>query len=237
MSLLDMAREALSTQPDRIMQEMHKPAAVQVAGDAWIAGLDLGQTTDPSALVLLRQSKIERGRDRRRYYDCLAIKRWPLKTAYTAIVDDVCTMFARPEFSGHQLAIDMTGVGRPVVDLFRKQRVKAKIVPITIHGGSASSRDDDGGWSVAKRELVSIMHVFLGGCRFGTEQRLFQVAASLPLAGDLKRELENFTVKININTANASFEAHRASAHDDIVLAVCIAVFCGELGQKKFVLG
>jgi len=232
-----MAEQALTAawqQPDRIIQEMSKSPTI-CAGEQWLVGLDLGQTSDPSALALLRQTKVTRDKDRRRYYDCLALKRWPLKTAYDAIVDDVCKMFAIPAYTGQLLVVDMTGVGRPVVDLFRRQRIKAKLTPVTITGGAGSSFDpDSGGWHVSKRELVSVLHTLLGGTRFGSEQRLFQIAAALPLAPELRKEFENFKAKINLTTANVSLEAWRESDHDDIVLACAMPCWIGERTQQRF---
>jgi hypothetical protein len=59
-------------------------------------------------------------------------------------------------------------------------------------------------------------------------QRRLDVSPSLPLAQVLAREMQTFTVKINIATGNESFEAWRDSDHDDLVLAVATACWFGE---------
>lgn len=244
MNFRDDMLTAAWQRPDPIIQELNQPPAM-CRGEQWLAGLDLGQQADPSALVLLKQTKVERDKERRRYYDALALKRWPLKTSYDAIVDDVCTMFALPNFAGQLLAVDMTGVGRPVVDLFRRQKVKAKLVPITITAGHSSKVSEDGvGWSVSKRELVSVLHTLLGGRRFGCDRPLLQIAMPAPdtpqakehyrLAQEMTKEFGTFKTKINLHTGNESFEAWRESDKDDMVLACACAAWVGERTQLRF---
>ena len=54
-----------------------------------------------------------------------------------------------------------------------------------------------------------------------------QVARSLPDAGVLLREMHNFRVKITA-AANETFSPWREGDHDDLVLAVAVAVWQGE---------
>ena len=76
--------------------------------------------------------------------------------------------------------IDGTGVGRAVVDMFRKARPRAAIRPITITAGNAVSRD--AGWHVPKKELVSVLRVLLSS-------RRLHVVPTLPLAAVLVKNL------------------------------------------------
>ncbi len=50
----------------------------------------------------------------------------------------------------------------------------------------------------------------------------------MTLADTLKRELLTFRVKINIATSHDSYDAWREGDHDDLVLAVAMACWCGE---------
>jgi hypothetical protein len=50
-----------------------------------------------------------------------------------------------------------------------------------------------------------------------------KVAAGLPEAETLKKELLNFRVKIDPKTAHDSYEHWREGDHDDLVLAVSMA--------------
>jgi hypothetical protein len=113
------------------------------------------------------------------------------------------------------LLIDKTGVGASVLDSFTHAGIGA--AAITLHGGSAVSRDPQrAGFRVPKRDLVTVTQVLLQNGRL-------KVAASLPEAETLRRELLNFRVKINPQTAHNSCEHWREGDHDDLVLAVSMA--------------
>ena len=55
----------------------------------------------------------------------------------------------------------------------------------------------------------------------------------LRLFAVLMKELQTFRVKIR-TSANETFESWRERDHDDMVLAVALAVWMGEHGLKKF---
>ena len=86
------------------------------AKPAYVAGLDLGQSQDFSALAIVEHA----GRDRERPMLVRHLQRWPLGTRYPAVVEDVAALLARSPLAGAvRLAIDKTGVGAGIVDLFR----------------------------------------------------------------------------------------------------------------------
>jgi hypothetical protein len=114
------------------------------------------------------------------------------------------------------LAIDATGVGAPVVDLFKRERINATLAPIQIVAG-ANVSNDNGMTRVPKRDLVSVVQV-------GLQNRKLKIASGLQLAETLSRELQNFTVKIT-DSANDVYGAWREGTHDDLVLAVALAVW------------
>ena len=60
-----------------------------------------------------------------------------------------------------------------------------------------------------------------------------KIAEGMRLAATLRKELLNFKVKINIATAHDSYEAWREGDHDDLVLAVAMACWCGERYLRK----
>ncbi len=188
----------------------------------YISGLDLGQQNDFSALAVLERSD---GPDPNRperavsFYSCRHLQRWPLGTAYTQIVARVGEIMATAPLPGTALAIDQTGVGRAVVDIFREARLPCRLRPITITAGAAVSQDEDG-YHVPKKELVSVLQVLLQG-------RRFRVAGALPEAETLRGELQNFRVKITA-AGNETFNSWRESQHDDLVLAVAMAAWLGE---------
>ena len=74
-----------------------------------------------------------------------------------------------------------------------------------------------GGYHVPKRDLVTTLQVLLQSGRL-------KVASDLKLAKVLVDEMLNFKVKINVKTAHDSYEAWREGIHDDLVLAVALAL-------------
>ena len=130
------------------------------------------------------------------------------------------------------LAVDETGVDRPVVDLLDTSRIQADIRPITITGGHEAHRGERQSWKVPKKCLVSTMQVLLQG-------RRLTVAKSLAFAPILVEELRNFQVKIT-ESANETFGSWREGNHDDLVLAIACAAWTAEhapLGKLGIWLG
>jgi len=169
-----------------------------------------------------------------RYY-CNVAERFhavPGEPFYPQVVDKVVKLFRDPRFCGQTLVVDGTGVGRPVVDLFRKARIDCRLVPVTITGGGAAMTigqvrvDDWGYWHVPKKELVGSVQVLLGTARL-------EVAPGLTHASTLVRELKSFSYKINAQTAYVSLEAWRERDHDDLVLALALAAWRGERARQE----
>jgi hypothetical protein len=147
------------------------------------------------------------------------LERFELGTKYTDVVDRVAAL-VRSDPLRHMpaiLLVDKTGVGASVLDSFTQAGIGA--TAITLHGGSAVSRDPQrAGYRVPKRDLITVTQVLLQNGRL-------KVAAGLPEAETLKRELLNFRVKIDPRTAHDSYEHWREGDHDDLVLAVSMAAW------------
>jgi hypothetical protein len=203
-------------------------------------GLDLGQAADFSALTVLeryvqplREVDPQTGDQATAIrYEIRHLMRYPLGSSYSDVVANVAqlmrsqellrwvTVKARdgnkiPKLLRPALVIDATGVGRPVVDEFRK----AGLAPIgvTITGGDSVTRDGRF-WHVPKRNLVSSLVLVF-------QNRTLKIAPSLPLAATLATEVQNFKRKIDLRTAHDSFEAWRDSMYDDLVLACSLALW------------
>jgi hypothetical protein len=147
------------------------------------------------------------------------LERFELGTKYTDVVQKVAEVM-RSEPLRHMpgvLLVDKTGVGAAVLDSFTHARIGP--VAITLHGGSSVTRDPQrAGFRVPKRDLITVTQVLLQNGRL-------RVAAGLPEAETLKKELLNFRVKIDPKTAHDSYEHWRESEHDDLVLAVSMAAW------------
>ena len=186
----------------------------------FLLGLDLGQVLDYTALAIIE--KIAEGNGEATYH-LRHIQRFPLKTTYPQIVDNVCEIFNSDKISKYsKLIVDATGVGRPVVDLFKKKQIRPKAITIT---GGYDVIKDNGEYKVPKRDLVTNLQVVF-------QQEKLKIAEDLPEAKTLVQELLNFKVKIKDN-ARESFEAWREGIHDDLVLAVALACWWGEKMDKK----
>jgi hypothetical protein len=160
-------------------------------------------------------------------YTLRHLERPPLGTPYPAIVSRVQTMLATPDLKDAEaLIIDATGVGRPVVDMFRQAELPIALVPVTITAGNTASAHD-GMHFVPKRDLVGVLEVM-------AQNHLLTMPKErrLPLVRILKAELLNFKAKISL-AGHDSYEAGGASdwregEHDDLVLALALACWGAE---------
>src|ERR1700758_1843572 len=140
------------------------------------------------------------------------LERLPLGTPYPAIVAHVGRLLTKLP-NDPQLAIDFTGVGRPVFEMF----VYSGICPIgvAITGGMTETQDF-GTCSVPKLNLVSRLQALLH------EGRL-KILRELDEAETLVRELQDFRMEFTA-TGHLTFNA-RSGKHDDLVLALAIATW------------
>lgn len=191
----------------------------------WLASIDLGMMHDPSALAIVRKTVEERGDKRINKYAVLHLQRW-LGVDYPTIAEELRPMLAaltpRPTLLG-----DETGVGVGVLQIFRKVKLPvASLKGITITAGHRAALRPQGGWNVPKKELIACGQSALQGKRL-------DISPKLKDAKVLRKELATFKVKINIASATESFEAWREKDTDDLTLAVCMAVWFGEQGQRR----
>jgi hypothetical protein len=201
------------------------------ATGSYLVGLDLGQVADPSALAVLERTPFDDGGGRPLFaYDCVHLHRFRLGTPYPGIVRDVAELTRRPELApagGRRpvVAVDATGVGRPVVDMILSEPMGAEPVAISITAGSVTRWDTWPGkparaaW-VPKRDLISTVRTLLDG-------RRLTINSGLAQAGTLRKELFDFQAKLTA-AAHETFGAWREGAHDDLVLAVALAAWLGE---------
>jgi hypothetical protein len=179
---------------------------------SWFIGLDLGQAAEYAALACIEQIG--------KQYALRHLERFALGTPYPNVVAQVRELVRKPPLASCILVPDATGVGRVVVDLLLEANFAARIVPVTITAGQRPTRDGRSGIRVPKKDLVAAVKNALQG------QRLC-VPTSLPLAQVLVRELQAFTVRIT-GAGNETFGAETHRGHDDLVLAVSLALWAAE---------
>src|SRR6266699_1191723 len=140
------------------------------------------------------------------------LERVPLGTPYPGIVSHVGRLLRKlPGCS--ELVIDFTGVGRPIFDMF----VYSGIFPIgvVITAGNTETRDGMT-CSVPKLTLVSRLQALLHEGRLKIQRELDE-------AETLVRELRDFRAEFTA-AGHLTFNA-RCGKHDDLVLALAIAVW------------
>lgn len=173
----------------------------------------------PDARRLLRYYEFHRGRaPSKPVLQARELRRFPLGTPYPEIVDRVAGLMVRPPPGENcVLLIDATGVGQPVVDQFRQAGLRP--LAVTITGGREVLRDGDD-LHAPKRDLIVATQVAL-------QQDRLKIAEDAPESAVLVRELLDFKVKIAA-AANDTYGAWREGQHDDLVLAVALAVWFRE---------
>lgn len=181
----------------------------------YILGLDLGQQNDYTVLSCLIPSQ----QDKSIVYSLPYLKRLPLKTPYPTIVELINNFISSPRgiYKDYVLIVDYTGVGRPVVDLFKEHGLQ--IISINITGGNKANWVSRVEANVPKRDIVSAIQVVM-------QNKRLKIAHDLPLLSSLSREFLGFKAKIS-SAGRDSYEAI-SGLHDDIVLSIGVALWYGE---------
>lgn len=186
-------------------------------------GLDLGQSQDPSALALVERT-VEQGdwdpvQFAHRKKIELAVRhleRFPLGTEYPVIVERIADIIQTLAWRGRiKLTIDGTGVGRPVVDLFRRRRLQAEIIAITVTAGNHESKKRDYS-NVPKRDLMMCLRLLL-------ERRGLAISATLEESQTLIAELTEMRVKLS--PAGKEQYSAPSGKNDDLAFAVALAAW------------
>jgi hypothetical protein len=190
-------------------------------------GLDLGQSADFSAVAVIQSAPVvDRDRSRRGLH-LRHLERYPLRTPYPDIVQNVGRLISEPrltlsEFDPSRaqvrtfrptLVVDNTGVGTAVTDMLSRAGLRFASVTIT---GDDSVHYTNRTWRVPKRDLVGALEVPFHSGRL-------KIAKGLTLWPILKEELLNFRRKVDLRTSHDSYEHWRESDHDDLVLACALA--------------
>jgi hypothetical protein len=207
---------------DRTKWPQHSVRAV----DKWILSADLGQSTDPTALCALnhrvvpldewkQDDKAEVWRQgKTEHFDVRHLQRLPLGMPYPEQVQHVANVLARPPLTSAKFVVDETGVGRAVADIFDRAGLKPDRVTIT--AGLETTQHGAYSWHVSKTQLISALDA-----RLHTGE--LKIAAELSEAGALQEELLDSRRKVS-EAGRATWSA-RVGAHDDLVLAVAIALW------------
>ena len=145
--------------------------------------------------------------------DVRHLERLPLRMSYPDQVAYIGSLLRRAPLAAPRAGcvFDMTGVGRPVVNI--AQRAGLQPVGVTITGGDNESRVSHDEYRVSKLLLVSHMQACL-------HEGTLRIAKDLPEARTLATEMMDF--RANISESGYTRFGAREGTHDDVVLAVAI---------------
>jgi hypothetical protein len=229
-----------------------RPRLPKYSPKRYSVGVDLGQANDFTAIAVLEktiappetamfspvgESPSNRLVEGSIVYDLVYLKRPKLGTPYDTIAKRVADLVCGLEPQGAfgelgqvTLSVDGTGVGRGVVDMldteFKRRGTTSKSIPrvdfrrVSVTGSQTTLKRPtraNGYWSVPKKDLVfpAVAAFQQGKIRIG------KVADREALVNELK----NYRRTTNIATSNMAFEPWRESAHDDLLFAVCLALW------------
>src|SRR5215204_4815605 len=233
--------------------EYQPPRIPKYSPPRYSVGVDLGQANDPTAIAVLEKTVVppqtalfapvgkepsNRLVEGSLVYDLVYLKRPKLGTPYDEIARRVADLICELEPKGAfgelgqvTLSVDGTGVGRGVVDMlrteFQRRGATSRAVPkvdfraVSVTGSNTSLKmptRSDGYWSVPKKDLV-----FPAVAAF--QQSKIRIAKGITDRDALVNELKNYRRTTNIATGNMAFEPWRESEHDDLLFAVCLALW------------
>jgi len=187
-------------------------------------GLDLGQAVDYTATAVIERAELRGAFDHAQWayrkeveLRLRFLRRTPLGTLYPRVVAQTVDLTRHPAFGGRvDLAVDATGVGRPVVDLLRDSPRKGRMKAVIISPGE-QQHETNGFFCVPKRDLISGLALLfqMGGLK---------VAQDLEEGETLVKELLGMERRSTAG-GREQYGTWRAGQHDDLVLAVALAVW------------
>jgi hypothetical protein len=231
----------------------NRPMLPKYTPKRYSVGVDLGQASDFTAIAVLEkkivppetamfspvgESPSNRLVEGDIVYDLVYLKRPKLGTPYDTIAKRVADLVCELEPQGAfgelgqvTLSVDGTGVGRGVVDMlraeFQRRGATSRSVPrvdfrpVSITGSNTSLKKPqrtNAYWSLPKRDLI-----FPAVAAF--QQSKIRIAKGIADRSALVHELKNYSRKTNIATGNMVFEPWREAEHDDLLFAVCLALW------------
>jgi hypothetical protein len=231
-----MARHAFAGPVSSFDRELHRSQPVRLGSDTgtsrYLVGLSVRQGA-PTGITILQKFKTPSPCGRRSVatYTCRYLRRWlPPHTAYPILISELETILAG--LSGECNLVVEAGTGiKPVVALFRRHRLPARIRPVEVKV-SAEDGFVSNTWKVGKGSLIETARQVLQEDRMTFDERMPQeVLATTPPVRTIYQALLNYPFE-QAPAANEAFAA-RDGDYDDLVLAVALACWYGECNQRE----
>lgn len=201
---------------------------------SFVAGVDLGTARDFTAISVLEvieapivelNKLVPRVPDYEIRYDLRYVERLPLGQDYLAIVQQISTIVNTAPIRGCTLAVDYSGVGRPVFTMLQEAGLRP--IGIQITGGGAWTREGQG-FNVAKSFLMSNLLKLIN-------KRQLHIPADLPDLDLLRAELQD--LRTTTSAAGYTRVSAAEGRHDDLALSLAVAAFAAVHRPKPAVVG
>lgn len=180
-----------------------------------ILGVDPGKRRDPAAIAVLEVQTKAVGDLLVDWYKVIGLAELDLGLDHVSVVEKVKGVYQNIKVEDPRLVVDATGVGEPVIDMMRREKMNP--VPIGITGGEQWNNRPGGGYNVPKKDIAVKLAVTF-------ETGRIKLLKGLRYSDKLIQQLQMFTAKHkNPDSDNVSFEAEKG--HDDLVLAIAIAIW------------
>lgn len=177
-------------------------------------GLDLGQAADSTGLAVVERLTADKGVS----FSVRHLQRFPPGTAYVAIGAAGKQVIHEANLGHPTVVVGITAVGIGVLKLLRAKLSPAHVAPVMITTGTTVV-EIDAVWQAPKRDLVTALQLNL-------QERRLTIAAGIPDAGLLVRELSAFRARVNAPLDGTPDWRDRPG--DDLVLAIALACWWAE---------
>jgi hypothetical protein len=147
------------------------------------------------------------------------MERLPLGTDYGRVVERIATVAGQAQILGFPtIVLDATGVGRPIVDMLKRQ-TSCSLRAVVFTSGEHETHPEYDVFRVPKVDLVTSLETVL-------QSRRIEFVPDCPLQEDMRAELGSFDFSMS-DRGHATFDGASGS-HDDLVCALMLAVWYGE---------
>lgn len=209
-------------------------------------GCDLGKENDFTAVCFIQKRTPVDRKSRpngHSIYEVLTMKRFPLKTSYVSIVGEISNRLKHPPFDAFQdnrgitypvkiptyLTFDKTGTGAAVAELLKNDsfldRRLEGLRAVNITSGREPSEGNDA-LNIPKRDLIMSTLISF-------ERGFLEFAGDMPELPLLIDELQNFEMRFTAK-GNDTYSAKGSKNHDDLVLALSLAVWSAKNTDENF---
>lgn len=191
-----------------------------------ICGLDLGQSRDHSALCAVEKVRLDPPVYRRKWqYIVRLLNEYSLGLDYTDQVAEFVKVLSHPALRKSRVAVDYTGVGRPVYDMLAKARPPVLLFPMLTHAGKESTFDEDTREiHVPKLDVVTNLQILI-------QLGLIHAHPKLPTYERLTKQFEKYKLRMKespLRKKKTETFGAESGFNDDLVSAVMTACWLGE---------